>query len=245
MPVIKNCETCGEEFSVKPYLAAGKRFCSPECKYAGNRVEIECKECGTKFWTWKSQLKYSKFEYCSTNCRYLQGRLEKAQKPTRQSKFVFKSCKVCDVVFRVPPTRKDTAIYCSRACRDGDADFRKNQSEKQSGEKSPRWTGGIYQHSKGYVSTRVQPGQSGWRAEHRVVMEAWMLEEEPDHNFLIEVEGRKRLHPDVHVHHIDKVRSNNARSNLLAVVNEAHGRLHSTRKKPEPWECWPSNPERW
>jgi hypothetical protein len=72
-----------------------------------------------------------------------------------------------------------------------------------------------------------------------------MLEDDPEHQFLVEVNGHKRLHPDIEVHHIDRVRSNNVRDNLLAVIYTAHAQIHHKGKKPEPWECWPSNPKRW
>ena len=76
-------------------------------------------------------------------------------------------------------------------------------------------------------------------------MVAWMLEEAPDHPFLVDVEGQKKLSPDVEVHHVDRVRSNNARDNLIAVTKPAHAQIHHRGKKPEPWECWPSNPTKW
>jgi hypothetical protein len=71
-------------------------------------------------------------------------------------------------------------------------------------------------------------------------MQAWMREAVPDHPFLTEHEGTMFLRPEIHVHHINLVRDDNQRENLVAIEKMAHMRLHRTGTRPKPWECWPS-----
>jgi hypothetical protein len=167
-------------------------------------------------------------------------KLKKVREP------VFKVCEVCEKAFRIPPNRAETARWCSRACQRKSVVFRKECSDAQAGEKSWRWTG-KYIHGDGYVRlTKEHKQYKCVRSEHVVIMLDWMMEVEPDNPFLvIASDGRVHLHPNVVVHHIDRVRNNNARSNLLAVTVDAHNKIHHHGRKPESWECWPRNPTAW
>lgn len=240
----KICGVCNQSFQVRPYLAEAKKYCSPACKHLANRVSLQCAKCGKEFWTWKSQIEYGHGKYCSKVCMVTAKKA--VPKPKRIYVPIFKSCEVCGASFCIPPSRKDTARFCSRACQKLSPEFKIECSEREQGDKSWRWAGGIYQFKTGYVRLkRRRNGKETVRFEHTDVMINWMLEVESDHPFLVDVEGRKRLHPDIEVHHIDRVRSNNARENLLAVTKDAHAKIHHRGKKPDPWECWPSHPEKW
>jgi hypothetical protein len=113
-------------------------------------------------------------------------------------------------------------------------------SEAQRGEKSHLWKGGLYKRGSGYVRQRGHTIDSKvYRSEHRLVMERAMLEMEPNHPFLIEVDGKKQLDREIEVHHIDLNRSNNEFANLLAVTKLAHAQIHKQNRIPKQWECWP------
>lgn len=247
----KSCEKCGEIFSIPAYLATVRRHCSAECKHQANRVELTCKTCGKKWTTWKSQIKIDgrpgAGQFCSKPCADLAKAKAKPEKPAKAPPSnIFKTCEVCAESFRVYPKRKDTARFCSNKCKGQSAAYAAKCSEQQQGEKHWRWAGGVYKNSGGYVRTkRIQGGALAVHFEHTDVMIKWLLQEEPEHPFLVVINGKKRLHPDVEVHHIDRVRSNNERANLLVVTKLAHAQIHHRGKRPEPWECWPSNPARW
>ena len=247
----KLCETCGKEFSVKRYLFDVRKHCSAECKHKANRVTLTCKCCGKEWTTWKSQIaikgRPGAGQFCSKACADKGLVKPKPEKPPKAPPSeIYKVCEVCDKTFRVYPSRADTARFCSTKCKGASESYRAKCSEQQQGEKSWRWSGGVYKRGSGYV--RLKKNQYGFQTyllEHTAVIIQWMLEEDPQNPFLVDVDGIKRLHPDVEVHHIDRVRSNNDRSNLLVVTNSAHAKIHHKGSKPAPWECWPRNPTRW
>lgn len=247
----KNCETCGKEFSVKRYLFDVRKHCSAECKHKANRVTLTCKCCGKIWETWKSQVaikgRPGAGQFCSKECADKGLVKPKPDRPPKKSPSeIYKVCEVCDTTFRVYPCRKDTARFCSNHCKGISEAYRAKCSEQQQGEKSWRWAGGVYKRGTGY--SRLKKNQHGFQIylfEHTAVMVEWMLEVDPQNPFLVNVGGVMRLHPDVDVHHIDRVRDNNDRSNLLVVTKPAHAKIHHKGSKPAPWECWPKNPTKW
>ena len=241
----KNCETCGSTFNVKPYLANEKRHCSQACKDAANKVSFTCPGCGSAFFVYRSQLaRRGNTPHCSKKCADEAKRKPKPPKRIRER--VFKVCEECGKTFRVPPVRKETARFCSIACKASNVEFRQRCSDAQPTKNTGRWVGDSYLTNGGYVRVRRKRKDGDTvRWEHTNVMLDWLTEAAPQHAFLVMVDGFTRLHPDVEIHHIDRDRSNNVRENLLAVTRNAHAQIHRRGRKPEPWECWPPNPEKW
>lgn len=246
----KSCEKCGKTFEVKRYLFDVRKHCSAECKHEANRVTLTCKCCGKVWETWKSQIKISgrpgAGQFCSKACADVAKKTKPEKPPKVVKPPIYKSCEVCDKTFRVWPSRKDSARFCSLACKGQSESYRAKCSASQSAENSWRWNGGKYKTGTGYIrQKKTIAGVEVFKYEHTNVMVGWLLEEDQKHPFLVDVNGVKRLHPNVVVHHIDRVRSNNKRENLLLVTKTAHEQIHHRNKRPEPWECWPSNPTRW
>ena len=243
----KTCETCGKAFNVKPYLADIRRHCSSECKVAANTLTKTCPTCGKEFVVWKSREAKGKGNatWCSKEC------MVKAKKAAPKPKRVmpdpiYRICEECGSSFRIHPSRVANARWCSKKCQSSSVAFRTNCSESQRGEKSWRWAGGKYAEKRGYIYAKTGDGSlPKAKYEHTAVIIEWLLDEDPEHPFLITVDGLAKLHPSVDVHHIDRDRTNNARSNLLAILKPAHAKMHHTGVKPKPWECWPSNPTVW
>jgi len=113
-------------------------------------------------------------------------------------------CPICGERMRVWASRLRKAklpVTCGRACR----------SAMMSRERNPRWTGGRWIDSQGYVIVNVP--ERGPTREHHLVVEACM--------------GR-RLRPDEMVHHRDGDKQNNRPSNLEVRAGRVeHGRLHA------------------
>ncbi|TFH85266.1 hypothetical protein EQG41_18305 [Billgrantia azerbaijanica] len=248
-PTLK-CDGCGNSFQVKAHRVGTVRYCSSACKTEANRVEIICACCGEPFWVFKSQK--SRRSYCSNACRgQAMKRAElqcetcgkaysKVRNAAEASRFcskacldksklnrVDKTCEHCGTGYSVNGYRADASRFCSEACKW--KCFTGNEHWESPDGKTP----------EGYKRS----GTNG--LVHRDVMLAWMLEEAPDHRFIVEEDGEKRLASWVDVHHIDRDRSHNERGNLLALLREAHSRLHHSRKKPDPGECWPPDPPRY
>lgn len=246
MTVSLQCVECNKEFVVKPYRADVQKFCNKECRKAhlGKRLTRVCECCGKEFDTWLSQIVGNSRRFCSVECR---KKAQPAQPLPNKAKRapVFKVCKTCETEFRVPPSRADTARYCSQSCKGQDPEYRLATSKLQRAEKSQRFAGAqVIRH--GYM-TEDSWGETKKREtySHRLVVADAILRENPSHPFLVVIDGVARLNPKIDVHHIDRDRLNNSLSNLLAVTHSAHLRIHKNGLKPEPWECWPSDPPNW
>lgn len=234
MPVQKTCAHCSAPFSVPPRRSETVKFCSVECKANAKRITLSCAACGGSFERVKS---LGSAKYCSTDCFH--SATKGVAQPAR-GEHHYRTCEVCSASFRVTSTRKDTARFCSRACQSKSPAYRLEMSERQRGEKSHLWKGGLYTGKYGYVRVKGRDRSSReFRFLHRAVIEKAMIEMEPNHPFLVEVGGRKKLDRKIDVHHIDRDRSNNAFANLLAVTKSAHAQLHRRDRTPDPWECWP------
>lgn len=245
MAVVKVCGCCGKEFSVPNRRHETVKFCSRECKTEAGWVQYKCAKCGELFKRKGSDNADSERKYCSLACSAT-ARKGRPHKVDPSAPRYYKVCEVCSVQFRVTETRKDTARFCSRACQKQSQTFKSECSELQQGEKSWRWAGGEYLNHSGYIRhKRKVLGSETAILSHRLVIFNAMLSEEPDHPFIVEVDGVKRLDSQIEVHHIDRNRSNNALSNLLAVTKHAHAQIHHRNSKPKPWECWPRDPSRW
>lgn len=242
MPVTKVCKHCEKQFLVPQRRSEEVKFCCRDCKTAAGRITLTCQHCSKTYEKKKSDTKRSKNFFCSLDCL---AESRKGKPRASSAPKYHKVCEVCAREFRVTLTRKDTARFCSRGCQSISPEFRRECSEAQRGEKSWRWTGGAYESSSGYVWTRDEISGADRIGEHRLVVLKAMLRLVPDHPFLVESGGKWRLHRDIEVHHIDRNRSNNELSNLLAVTKEAHAQIHNHDMKPRPWECWPMNPKTW
>ena len=245
MGVPKVCGCCGKDFTVPNRRHETVKFCSRECKTKAGWVQYTCGKCGTLFNRKRSDNADSGTRFCSLSCSgsARKGRTHKVKPDAVRH---HKVCEVCGVQFRVTATRKDTARFCSRECQKKSDTFRVECSELQQGEKSWRWAGGEYLNHSGYIRHKKKVlGSEVATLSHRLVVQNAMLELDPNHPFLVDEGGVKKLDSQIEVHHIDRNRSNNALPNLLAVTKHAHAQIHHRNAKPKPWECWPRDPQVW
>lgn len=244
MAVLKVCACCGKEFSVPNRRHESVKFCSLGCKTNAGWEACTCAKCGVEFRRKKSEAHRGKRTYCSLECNHADKKGRVYSLPERPR--YFKVCEVCGVEFRVTATRKDTARFCSRECLGESPAFQRECSERQQGDKHWRWAGGLYETGKGYVRHKKKVlGSEEFILNHRTKILNAMLLAEPNHPFIVEVDGVKKLDSAIEVHHIDRDRANNALSNLLAVTKHAHTQIHHRNAKPKPWECWPRDPTHW
>jgi hypothetical protein len=241
MSVTKVCEKCGIGFDVPNRRSEQVRFCSRKCKTEAGSKSVECAVCKNLF----SCEAHKDRKYCSRACFHAgaKGSVH-AVKPDAPR--YYKACEVCSKEFRVTFTRKDTARFCSNACKGSDDSWKTLLSEKMRGEKHHRWAGGLHKTHSGYIrrKRKTRDGEVVSFNHRDVVLEA-MVMKVPEHPFLVQVDGEFKLSSDIEVHHIDRDRSNNALLNLIAVTKSAHAQIHHRGTKPKPWECWPSDPSAW
>lgn len=183
---------------------------------------LNCKVCGSEFKVPPSRA--GKAEFCSVACASI-GRGE------RRRKRVTLICANCAQPFEAHNAHAHRRVYCSDRCKDTDRAAKADQGFKRIGEGNGNWKGGKTFHSEGYAYRRMpdHPFQSnGYVLEHRVVMERWLRENEPESPFLIQLGNNLYLSPDFIVHHRDENKTNNAIGNLECMTNEQHLRHHNS-----------------
>lgn len=96
------------------------------------------------------------------------------------------------------------------------------------------WKGGKTDHSGGWVYEHAPDhpfASNGYVFEHRLVMERWLRENDPESPFLIPLGNQLYLSPDFVVHHCDENKRNNAISNLQCLTNSEHMSVHNDMRK--------------
>lgn len=238
--VEKVCQQCGTGFTVPNRRSDEVKFCSVACKTEAGWALLKCCVCGAAVRRKKSDNSKSVRIHCSRACFHASrvGTPRSAAPKVR----VRKSCETCASDFWVIASRKDKARWCSRKCQSASPEFRAECSEKQSGPKAWRWKGGAYLLKSGYFKGKTRRrGVLKTTYSHREIVLAELLKADPTHPF---IEGAW-LSSKIEVHHIDRNRTNNDLSNLLAVTKPAHARIHNHNEKPLPGECWPPDPSSW
>lgn len=84
--------------------------------------------------------------------------------------------------------------------------------------------------SHGYVrlwqAAHPYADRDGFVLEHRLVVEDHLRSSEPASEYLHRLGNQSYLRPDIVVHHIDGVKDNNERANLVPLTVSEHTRLH-------------------
>ena len=87
------------------------------------------------------------------------------------------------------------------------------------------WIGGVNKKSDGYTTTLVYNHPFADRNNriltHRLVMEKWLNENEPDNPFLVEIAGVKYLINGAVVHHKNDIKDDNRIENLELLESQA------------------------
>lgn len=253
----KTCACCGVVFRRKKSDMARSSvyYCSRECSdksRLGKKHKVlpdakryykVCETCGKDFRV--TETRKDTARWCSRSC---QSKSE-VWKDERKDGVIVK-CKECGKEMHVAKSRvaRGNGRFCSKSCMHKNEEYRTVGVEKRSGENHYRWNGAEYKSRRGYVYVFLKTRKVGSRrtVAHRIIALNALVASDPTHPFLVlDTDGNFALRPGLNVHHIDRVRANNDLSNLLIVTTRAHGHIHASGKKPDPWECWPSNPDRW
>lgn len=138
-------------------------------------------------------------------------------------------CKTCGKEKWMPRCHARRQTYCSKACAEASPEVKAFRASR-TGDKNSAWKGGSTKRKDRYTNARA-PGhpfaQNGYVLEHRLVMERWLNENDPESLFLIEIGVQKYLSPDYIVHHRDLGRTNNGIENLECMTAQDHRRLHN------------------
>lgn len=182
---------------------------------------ISCVVCGTEFRVPPSRAAVAKA--CSHECAVK----VRAKSIERKVELL---CNGCGEPFEVPRCHASRRSFCSRACMEASPSIRDLKASRI-GTQNPSWKGGRSVRSDRYIyaTGREHPfaAANGMVLEHRLVMERWLRENEPDHPALVSIDGQLYLSPEYEVHHRDLSRSNNAIDNLQCLTKAEHRAVHT------------------
>jgi hypothetical protein len=197
-------------------------------------IEKVCVVCGQKFKV--PPVRELTAKTCSNKCAI------SVRAKSRERK-VPKICQLCGKRFEVPQSHTDRHNYCSLKCRYESPEYRKSVSERMKGENGPNWKGGEPVHAEGYILKHVPEhpfARNGYVFKHRLIMEAWLREENPESEYLVWLGEQLYLSPEASIHHLDEIKKNNRRRNLMVCWRSVHMALHNG-KEPKPGAYWPPN----
>ena len=187
-------------------------------------VNLTCEVCGTEFKVPPSRAATAKT--CSNACA-VSVRAAARQRRTQIN------CKQCGKTFGVPNSHASRRIYCSRTCLEASPEMKALKAGTK-GTSNANWKGGRTSHSEGYIYALAAwhpfASKSGYVLEHRLVMERWLLQNDPASPFLTYVDGHLVLSPDYLVHHKDEDKHNNDISNLEIVTRGEHMKQHNRER---------------
>jgi len=182
-------------------------------------TKIICSHCGKEFerdnWRLKRKDRKSSDFFCSKKCSHEHYKSNNSPNWKGGDKEV--NCENCNkIIIRDHYEYKNHKMFfCSKKC------WGKWISKNMFGENHPRWKGGIYKTSDGYIIIKSpnHPNKDGYGyfKEHRMVME--------------KVLGRYLDKKEV-VHHINGIRDDNRKENLkLFKNNYEHQKFHGSLNK--------------
>lgn len=164
-PLIKTCNNCLKEFTVKHCLAEEAKFCSIGCRRSFGRIQKTCETCGAYYYCVRSQAHTSRF--CSRGCYEIWWGKYQREKAIRLT-----YCKVCNQEMeRYQGTlNAGRGVTCSEKCR------RQLYSELFRGEGSGKWVSKIKVICvQCGVSKQVRPSkEKGFRFCSKKCKGAWM-----------------------------------------------------------------------
>jgi hypothetical protein len=101
------CERCEESFTVLPYRARERRFCSRSCaNHQGRRRQITCVICGATPEVFLSRLERGPVLYCSRTCRGIGSRGPRVET----------TCAQCGKHGEAPASKAIGRWFCSPIC---------------------------------------------------------------------------------------------------------------------------------
>lgn len=187
---------------------------------------LSCEICGSEFKVPQCRAKTARF--CGHECSVV-GRAAAISKPK-----VAVVCKHCGVTFFDHQSHAGKRVYCSTTCMEAHSSHIQAKVDRFTGERNWNWSGGISQHSDGYIyeSCPEHPfASNGYVFQHRLVAERHLRETHPDSPCLIRLGEQLYLSPDFVVHHEDGDRKNNVPGNLQVMTNSDHISLHNAIRR--------------
>lgn len=182
---------------------------------------LNCAQCGKEFRV--PPVRAATAKSCSNACAYI-------QRGKSNQKRVALTCATCGKIYEMPECHAARRKHCSQACQERSPETIALKAGR-TGAKNGYWKGGRRVRADRYIYAvaRKHPyaAPNGYVLEHRLVMEEWLRENEPESPFLIEIDAQKYLSREFEVHHKDLTRTNNDISNLQCMTFKDHRALHT------------------
>jgi len=230
MPVVLECEFCGEEYEVIPSRKDSSRFCSNNCKskyqeesltgsdnpcWRGGHTETkDCEWCGEEYERRSDRIG----RFCSVSCRSSWQSEEMIGEDATNWKGgpVALECEFCEEKYEVKESESDKSRFCSLSC------MGLWKSENWRGDNCPNWEGGA-QKDYGPLWNKIREEV---RNRDGGCEECGMSVEEHIYKY-----DRK---PDVHhivpISKFDDFDKANNKENLVTLCRDCHAKVESGKK---------------
>ena len=197
------CSACKKEFTGKRHKKSRFVCCSLKCWYSKPKrwTEKQCLVCSKTFRTSPNWIKRGGGKYCSWKCSSLSKVKEKIER----------ACEVCLTVFTVRPCaiKYNASRFCSHKCAD----------KGNMGENHYFWKGGV--SFLPYPPAFNQELKDGVRKRDGYVCQGCGMENE-EHILLYNY--------DLTIHHIDYVKENCSKDNLITACHQCNSRANFNRE---------------
>lgn len=181
-------------------------------------------------------------EHYPTVPQFLHGHNAKADPPRKPVFRPVLAC-ACGCGEMAAPGKQYVTGHNSRTRRHTE-ETRRKMSEAASGERNHRygirgaesasWKGGRQNAGAGYIYSYCPDhpfARKRYVMEHRLVAERQMRVSDPGSPFLVKVAGVLYLKPDVDVHHVNEVKTDNRIENLEVMLKADHTRYHILQRQ--------------
>lgn len=249
------CDWCGKEFKRKPSHIREHNFCSQMCyaEWRSQQKEMNiknlpepseirgkdnpnwkekiikiCEYCGEKFEVKPSLDEITRFcsRECIDNWKRETGYLRGDKHPSYKER-VIKICKECGKKFKIMPSAKEKAKFCSRECQNNWKRGRELPEEIKQKMKGPRPSsqGSNHPNWKGGASFEPYPPEFNERLKEKV--------RKRDNRTCqmcgTTANGRRKMC----VHHIDGNKENCSLENLVTLCTSCNRRLENFGVRPQ------------
>lgn len=202
------CRSCKKIFQTPQWKINQGRgvFCSKKCSLFFKKEKhqkLQCIHCGRRFIIKLLDYQRGRGRFCSTKCS--QAYCKKDKHPCWKGRFK-KKCYICKKIFLLPLARMKTRTTCSKEC------YKIHLAKTTSGKNSHMWLGGKS------------------REPYPITFNNLLKKQIRERDKCCKLCGTKQQTKPLDVHHIDYIKDNISKDNLISLCRSCHTKTNTDRE---------------